>query len=192
MSVSESRHYELLRQDPEYQQCRTLWQDRFGDARNVFFDGKVLRNAYCPDCRYCCGPQIGCDPFPMALLDSQLSDRTEEDFYLMDAHTASLDERGCKSITPQGCRLKNEQRPVACNLFPFVLADMRLYLYECCPAAMFLPREELVRLGKEVASYLASLPLSDVERISIHLPDSDLERDYLDLNMDLGACFREK
>ena len=183
--ANDSRHHQALWSDPEYQHYRKVWAERFPQEREVFFDGRVVRNAYCPDCRYCCGPQLDCDPFPMALLDRQLSERTAEDFYLMDEHTASLDERGCKSITPHGCRLDNDRRPVACNLFPYVLADMRLYLYECCPAAMFKPKEELMKVAGQVAAYLASLPYADVERISIHLPEKDLVRDYLDLGMDL-------
>ena len=57
---------------------KSLWKKRFPSPRTVTFADGVLVNEYCPDCRFCCGPQKEDIPFPMALLDSQISDRTPD------------------------------------------------------------------------------------------------------------------
>ncbi|MDO5538059.1 MAG: hypothetical protein Q4F72_11095 [Desulfovibrionaceae bacterium] len=170
---------------PEYERYHQMWSERFPEPRPVGFEGTVFRNAYCPDCRFCCAPQAeGDKPFPMALLDRQISGRTPEDFYMLDSHTACLDQRGCRALTDRGCRLENELRPVACNLFPYVLVGMRLYLYLICPASMLLAEERLRAVGSEVHAWLKTLPREDLERISISIAAEDLAARYADLGME--------
>lgn len=163
--------------------CRKKWAAVFPRPRELRFDRGIVRNAYCPDCRFCCGPQEEEEPFPMALLDSQVSERTPDDFFLLDAHTACLDRRGCKALGEHGCRLDNALRPVACNLFPYVLVDGRLYLYRVCPASMFLPNDLLASVGREVHAYLEGLPQKDRKRISIGRRREDLDEKYTDLGL---------
>ncbi len=162
---------------------RERWARLFPQRQNMRFDNNVVQNPYCPQCRFCCGPQEEATPFPMALLDSQVSPRTPEDFYLLDRHTACLDQRGCKALGPCGCRLDNTLRPIACNLFPYVLVNGRLYLYRVCPASMFMDKDDLLALGKAVHAYLASLPERDRARISIERAKEDLAEKYLDLHL---------
>ncbi len=167
-----------------YKRYHDLWSRTFASPLPVSFDGEVVRNAYCPRCRYCCGPQAEGDaPFPMALLDWHVSPRTPEDFYLLDGRTACLDQRGCRALTPTGGRLDNSLRPVACNLFPYVLVDRRLWLYLICPASMLTPRDSLRAMGREVHAWLDGLPAADVERISIGVAPAALAARYLDLEM---------
>ena len=162
---------------------KSLWEKRFPSPRNVTFSDGILVNGYCPDCRFCCGPQKEDIPFPMALLDSQISGRTPDDFYLLDNHTAALDRRGCKALTSSGCRLERQLRPVACNIFPIVLVNSRLYLYKVCPAALFLPRELFQKIAGKVGSMLNGLSARDVQRISITRDPSDLASKYEDLGI---------
>ena len=119
----------------------------------------------------------------MALLDSQISDRTPDDFYLLNDHTASLDQRGCKALTPSGCRLERNLRPVACNIFPIVLVNCGLYLYKVCPASLFLPGELFQEIAGKVGSMLNGLSARDVQRISITRDPSDLASKYEDLGI---------
>ena len=169
--------------DKDFSYYESLWRKQFPAARKVALEDGVLINEYCPDCRFCCGPQEEAEPFPMALLDSQISARTPDDFYLLDAHTAALDRRGCRALTPAGCRLERRIRPVACNLFPIVLVNGRLYLYKVCPASMFLPEESFRKMAAEIGRMLNELPASDVQRISISRKPSDLAAKYLDLDI---------
>ena len=155
-----------------------LWEKRFPSPRTVTFADGVLVNEYCPGCRFCCGPQKEEKPFPMALLDSQISDRTPDNFYLLDNHTAALDRRGCKALTPSGCRLERKLRPVACNIFPIVLVNSRLYLYKVCPASLFLPGELFQKIAGKVGSMLNGFSARDVQRISITRDPSDLASKY--------------
>ncbi len=107
---------------------------------------------------------------------------------MLDDHTACLDQRGCKSLRSSGCCLDYEQRPVACNLFPYVLVDGRLYLYLICPASAFTPQEMLKSLGREVWDWLGTLPSQDLERISIHLDADILAERYQDLGLSPVVC----
>lgn len=159
------------------------WTALFPDKHSMGFAGGVVSNPYCPQCRFCCGPQEETEPFPMALLDSQISARTKDDYYLLDEHTAALDQRGCRALGPCGCRLDNALRPFACNIFPYVLVNGRLYLYRVCPASLFAGEDELLELGRKVHAWLASLSAADVERISITRSDQDLADKYLDLGL---------
>ncbi len=169
--------------DDELQAYRTRWARLFPEQRHVDFDDCVVTNDYCLDCRFCCGPQKESEPFPMALLDRQISDRTADDFYLLDDHTACLDQRGCKALGPAGCRLDRSLRPVACALFPFVLVNRRLYLYRVCPASMFVDAAALADMGRRIHAWLATLDPADIERISISRRPEDLAAKYLDLNL---------
>ncbi len=162
---------------------KSLWKKRFPSPRTVTFADGVLVNEYCPDCRFCCGPQKEEKPFPMALLDSQISDQTPDNFYLLDKHTAALDRRGCKALTPSGCRLERKLRPVACNIFPIVLVNSRLYLYKVCPASLFLPKELFREIAVKVGRMLNGLSAHDVQRISITGDPSDLASKYEDLGI---------
>lgn len=173
---------------PEYERYYAMWSRMFPSPRAVSFDGAVFRNAYCPDCRFCCAPQAeGDKPFPMALLDRQISQSTEDDFYMLDSHTACLDQRGCKALTDRGCRLDNAKRPVACNLFPYVLIEGRLYLYLICPASMLQDEAQLHAIGQRVFVWLKSLPKEETDRISISISPDVLAVRYLDLGLDLNA-----
>ena len=151
----------------------------------VRFEKHFLDNGFCGECRLCCGPQPGDEPYPMALLDSQLSTKTRETFYLLDAKTACLDERGCKALGATGCTLKREERPPACGLFPLVLMDGSLYLYRICPASLFIPMVTWLDLGQKALNWLASLPLTDQRRIAIHLPEHLLLERYSPLYLRL-------
>ena len=162
---------------------RERWAKIFPHHMDMRLCGQVVQNPYCPKCRFCCGPQEETTPFPMALLDSQVSQRTAGDFYLLDSHTAALDKRGCRALGPKGCKLDNTLRPIACNIFPYVLVNGRLYLYRVCPASMFMKKDALLSLGKEVHVCLAALPEVDRARISITREESDLAEKYLDLGL---------
>ncbi len=166
---------------------RKLWTGMFPSRLKVAFENGVLVNAYCSRCRFCCGPQAEERPFPMALLDRQISARTPDDFYLLDSRTASLDRRGCKALGPGGCRLERELRPLACGLFPLVLVNRRLYLYRICPASMLEPLESFREMAVRARDMLGALPAADVERISIARDPGDLKAKYLDLGLDVAG-----
>ena len=162
---------------------RDLWRRRFREPRPLTFQNNVLKNTYYPDCGFCCGPQSETEPFPMALLESQISARTANDFYLLDRHTASLDQRGCKSLGPAGCRLPQELRPVACNIFPVVLIQEGLYLYRICPAVTLNPKAELRAMALHVQAWLNALPQAAIRRIAISRTAAELAGKYLDLRL---------
>ena len=166
---------------------RKLWTGMFPVRLKVALEDGVLVNDYCPQCRFCCGPQAEEKPFPMALLDRQISARTPDDFYLLDSRTASLDRRGCKSLGPSGCRLERPLRPLACGLFPLVLVNRRLYLYKICPASMLEPLESFREMAVRARDMLGALPAADVERISIARDPGDLKAKYLVLGLDVAG-----
>lgn len=162
-----------------------LWRALFPRRRPLRWRGDWLQNGYCRDCRYCCGPQDSNVPFPMALLPGQLRPTLSDDFYLLNADTAYLDARGCKSDTDHGCRLMRAQRPVACGLFPLVPANGSLYLYKTCPAVIFTPLDRLADLGLEAARWLSGFNLADLRHISLELPLRTLADHYISLNITL-------
>ena len=165
-------------------QYRSLWKSMFTSPRNVEVRGGVLTNDYCIDCRFCCGPQPdGDEPFPMALLDRQITRQTGQDLYMIDRHTACLDQRGCRALGPNGCNLKRDLRPVACNIFPYVLINRRLYLYRICPVSMFLSSDRIFELAEVVRLWLDVQPEADIRRISIYRSPDELEEKYIDLSM---------
>ncbi len=121
----------------------------------------------------------------MALLPGQISGRTPDDFYLLNKNTACLGKEGCKSETGKGCRLPRELRPVACGLFPIVLANGRLYLYKTCPAVVFNTLDELAMLAEKAAGWLANFPLDELRHISLNLSSEKLAADYIDLGIEV-------
>lgn len=161
------------------------WQDLASShAAPVWKDGR-LDNAACAECRYCCGPQDNAEPFPMALLPGQIGKDNADNFYMLNKNTAGLGAQGCKSASDNGCRLPVAKRPVACSLFPIVLINGRLYLYQICPAVMFQPLAIFYQLGREIASWLMNFPLEDLQRISISLPEQTLLDRYINLHIQI-------
>lgn len=160
-----------------------LWHRRFPELRRVVWQEDTLVNDYCPDCGLCCGPQAESEPFPMALLDSQISAHTPEDFYLLDAHTVSLDQRGCKALGQTGCRLPRPLRPVSCNLFPVVLVNQSLFLYRLCPASVLIPEAAWLDMALRIQGWLNAMPSADVKRISMTRRPEDLAARYQDLHL---------
>lgn len=175
-----------------FQHYLHLWRTRFPRRRALKLKGLNLENAYCPDCRYCCGPQDSNTPYPMALLPEQLHPNLADDFHLLNKDTAYLDARGCKSLGPTGCRLPFERRPVSCGLFPLVPANGGLYLYKTCPAVFFAPLAQLGTLGVTAAQRLtARFSPQDLCHISLHLPEEVLAESYISLGIRLygaGIC----
>ncbi len=166
------------------------WRQRFPLQRDVHFDQGILSNDYCRDCRYCCGPQDCATPFPMKLLPSQQHAHLDRDFFLLAPDTACLDDRGCKSCGPAGCRLPRQRRPVACSLFPLVLLERGLYLYKICPAVLFLPLDRWFVMAREAVAWLARLAPQDLERLAIHIPDTSVQERFIDLELPLPFSSR--
>ena len=165
------------------------WRARLAGKQYVFrwTEGR-LDNGYCAECRHCCGPQPEGDaPYPMPLLPSQLRPDLTDDFYLLSPSVACLDQRGCKALGPAGCRLERMLRPVACALFPFVLVNLRLYLYLICPASMFVDKAALLDMGGRVHVFLSSMDPADRARISISRRPEDLQARYLDMGLPVLA-----
>ena len=163
----------------------TEWAGTRFSQPTVRFVDNYLDNGFCAQCCLCCGPQIGDAPYPMALLESQVTAKTPETFYLLDARTACLDERGCKALGPKGCTLSRPERPPACGLFPLVVMDGALYLYRICPASLFIPMVTWLSIAQKARDWLLGLPLADQKRISIHLPNDLLLERYSPLYLRL-------
>ncbi len=159
------------------------WRVVFPRRRSVAWRGSWLSNGYCSDCRLCCGPQEEAEPFPMKLLPHQLGPNLEQDFYLLDAETACLDNRGCRACTDYGCRLPRGRRPVACGLFPFVLNGDALMLYQRCPASLFTPLSRLESVGRKAAHWLSGFSPRDRTHIALNLPSTVLADRYIDLHI---------
>lgn len=161
------------------------WQSDFQDGNPLDWREGRLDNAWCASCKFCCGKQDNPEPFPMALLPEQIGSETPDDFYMINKNTAGLGAEGCKSLSPHGCRLAPEKRPVACGFFPIVLVNGGLYLYQVCPAAMFLTLDTFYRLGRQVGRYLENFSLAELRHISINLPDEVLKEKYINLHIRL-------
>ncbi len=121
----------------------------------------------------------------MPLLSRQLHADMEKDFYMLDGHTAYMDGRGCKACTPHGCGLPRQQRPLACGLFPFVLANGRLYAYKTCPAVLLTPMAELALPGLEAARWLTGFSLEDLRRLSLDVAAPVLAEKYISLGIQI-------
>ncbi|MDR3358684.1 MAG: hypothetical protein LBN96_07550 [Desulfovibrio sp.] len=167
----------------DFQYYLELWRRTFPRRRKLLWRDTWLRNGYCRDCRYCCGPQDDPTPFPMALLPGQLRPGLDEDFYLLAGDTAYIADRGCKARGDGGCRLTREKRPVACSLFPLVLANGGLYLYKICPAVIFTPLAELSALGRDAAAWLAGFRPAELRHVSLDLPARTLAERYIYLDI---------
>ncbi len=170
------------------------WKRSFPRERDVAVSEGVLLNDYCRDCLFCCGPQPADDePFPMKLLDRQISGDTPRRFHMLDEHTACLDSRGCLALGKGGCCLERPLRPVACNLFPFVVIDLRLYLYRRCPVSVLLPPAKKKSLARALALWLRNcMAPADLLRISLHVRAQDLKRAYEDMRLPLSGTVRRK
>lgn len=161
------------------------WATLFTGTEKLRWDNGRLDNDYCQKCRYCCGPQGDDEPFPMALLPKQIDANTRENFYMLNANTAFLGREGCKSLTAGGCGLPQQKRPVACGLFPLVLANGKIYLYKNCPASHYTPLEEMKEYARKAAAMLNNLSLEELRHISLDLSREILDKKYIDLEMDV-------
>lgn len=159
------------------------WRETFKEERRLHWERNWIENDYCKDCRFCCGPQDSCVPFPMALMPKQLGPDNRENFHMLDNSTAFLAEEGCLADANTGCRLRLDQKPVACGLFPVVLANGALYLYQNCPAVIFSPIIRFLELGREAAVMLLQLSYDDLLHLSIWLNADTLARSYIDLRI---------
>lgn len=160
------------------------WQKKFcHNQHDIEWEGTWLENGYCKDCQFCCGPQDSSTPWPMALLPHQLKPDLQDDFYLLNYNTAYLAEKGCKADTPTGCRLQLAERPVACSLFPIVLANGGLYLYQNCPAALFTPLAVFYELALKAAQMLNNFSLSDLRHISLAFEAETLADHFINLHV---------
>lgn len=159
------------------------WREIFNDVRSLQWDKSWIKNDYCKDCRFCCGKQDSDTPFPMPLLPGQMRPGLKRDFHLLDSLTPYLGAAGCLSCTNSGCRLDSVQKPVACGLFPIVLVNGSLYLYENCPAVIFSPLIRFFELSQSVANMLAKLDITDLRRLSLWLTADILSRNYIDLRV---------
>ena len=165
-----------------YDQWR-LWESVKWTNPTVSWRSGWIENGFCPECRLCCGPQPGDEPFPMALLPKQIYPGIEKVFYMYDSTHASLDERGCKALGERGCMEVRENRPPACGLFPIVLGSGQLYLYTVCPASIFLPISLWFNLGQKVKDWLLKFSISDLKHLNIDIPESVLTDRYVDLHL---------
>lgn len=170
MQISIEQHW-LNWKKQTWSQPTVSWQDGF------------IANGFCPECRLCCGPQIGDKPFPMALLPEQLHARISEDFYMYDASHASLDERGCKALSAKGCNLPRSRRPPACGIFPIVLTYGSLFLYTLCPASLLMPLSTWLDLSYKVRDWLRTFPLEIQEHINIKVEGNFLLQRYVNLHV---------
>lgn len=161
------------------------WHQFINLPHEICWNKTWLENSWCKDCKYCCGPQGADAPFPMALLPCQVSPENMSNFYMLNENTAYIGSNGCKSNTEKGCRLDISQKPVACNLFPIVLINGRLYLYLKCPAVMAAPLLQFLEFAGKAASSLYNLALDDLKHISITLNADMLAAKYIDLHIQL-------
>ncbi|MDR3320379.1 MAG: hypothetical protein LBS77_05590 [Desulfovibrio sp.] len=166
-----------MRQDLQY--YLRLWRARFSRRRKLLWRDGRLQNGYCRDCLYCCGPQDNPKPFPLALLPHQMRPDLADDFFLLAEGMPYIGAEGCKSCGSRGCRLPLEKRPVACDLFPLVLANGLLYMYKTCPAVLFTPLAELVDIGNTAAGWIAGLSHADLRHIFLDLPAQALAERYI-------------
>ncbi|MBQ7618342.1 MAG: hypothetical protein IJS50_05655 [Desulfovibrio sp.] len=163
-----------------------LWSHEAWSHPKVKWQGNYLDNGFCADCRFCCGPQIGDDPYPMPLLPTQIKAGAAQHLYLLDQETACLDERGCKALGQRGCTLSRELRPISCGLFPLVPCQGRLYLYWFCPAVLNLPLKVWWQEAKSALTYLESLTLSERRRLNLSLPKEKVAERLLPLPLFLN------
>ena len=104
---------------------------------------------------------------------------------MYDSTHASLDERGCKSLGPEGCLLQVEDRPPACGLFPLALNAGRLYLYTVCPASLFIALKTWIEIAKQAKQWLLTFPKAVCEHLALNLPLNVLSEKYLDMHLEV-------
>ncbi len=121
----------------------------------------------------------------MALLPGQINEHTPDDFYLLNPDTAYIGAQGCKSASSSGCRLPFEKRPLACSLFPIVLVNGSLYLYQNCPASILQPLAFFMDMAREAEKALHRLDDDELRHISISLPDNVLIDRYINLHISI-------
>lgn len=161
------------------------WREVFPDERELRWVNGWLENDYCRDCRFCCGPQDSAMPFPMALSPAQAKNNAADRFHLLDCRTACLIQSGCKSSGPHGCRLSLAEKPIACGLFPIVLANGGLYLYQNCPAVVMTPLIRFMDIANEAAQMLAQLTKEELRHISLWPTAEKLAVSYIDLHISI-------
>lgn len=164
------------------------WRQHLAAPRRAFrWIEDRLENAYCVDCRHCCGPQPAGDaPYLMPLLPSQLRPGLADDFHLHSPGVACLDQRGCKALASAGCRLERSRRPPSCNLFPLILHEGWLYFYQVCPAVLFATLDELLTIGEAAAQALPRLySPEELRTISTPLSSDTLIHKCIALNIQL-------
>lgn len=161
----------------------TKWLPLFKETSALIWEQNWIQNSLCKDCRYCCGPQGSDAPFPMGLLARQIGPDNSNNFYMLDSKTAYIGALGCKSDTSAGCRLNAWQKPVACGLFPIVLVNGSLYLYQMCPAVLSKPLSVFLDLAQKAARMLAQFDKEDLENISISLSCDELQKKYINLHI---------
>ena len=151
--------------------------------KTIEWNNDWLKNGFCKECKLCCGPQGNDAPFPMALLPEQLTTDIEQKFYLLSPTVAYIGKEGCKSDSTSGCKLGIREKPVACNLFPVVIINGGLYLYQNCPAVLLLPLALFMNLGKKIANYLQKFTLDELMQLSINVDYKELAEKYIDLHI---------
>ena len=161
---------------------QNIWKKTFPHKRILKWQNDWLQNNYCKNCRYCCGKQDSNSKFFMPLLNNQLKN-SEEYFYLENENTAYMDKRGCKSHSNKGCKIPREKRPIACNIFPLVLANGQLYFYKICPAILFTPLNVLLNIAQESKKFFNSFSKKDLQHISINLPERIILDRYIPANI---------
>lgn len=167
------------------------WRQAFPEERRLRWENDWLQNEYCVDCRFCCGPQDSSLPFPMALSSSQVRNNAAARFHLLDCRTACLTTAGCKSDGPNGCTLDLPDKPLACGLFPIVLANGGLYLYQNCPAVVFTPLIRFLDIARKAAQRLEALTLDELRHISLWLTADKLAAGYIDLHIGIFDATRK-
>lgn len=161
------------------------WTPLYKTPLTVAWDKTWIKNDYCESCRFCCGKQDSNHPFPMPLLPDQARPDLDEDFHLLDSLTPYLAAAGCRACATNGCRLSKEQKPIACRLFPIVIVNGGLYLYQNCPSVLFTPLIQFLELAKSAAEMLDKLDLSSLRRLSLWLTAEILAANYIDLKIRL-------
>ncbi|MBQ4567118.1 MAG: hypothetical protein IJA79_03215 [Desulfovibrio sp.] len=163
-----------------------LWRKCFPQHRKLLWRGSWLENDYCQDCRYCCGPQDSPIPYPMHLLPEQVGPETGKHLYLVDTHTAILDQRGCKALGSEGCSLERALRPVACGLFPLVPTKRGLFLYKNCPAVLLTPLVQWMDLAQEAGRFLCRIPREHLQHICLSIAPEKLAESHIFLHIAWG------
>lgn len=161
------------------------WRNLFPQERKLEWDRNWIKNDYCASCRYCCGRQDSDIPFPMPLLPDQYEKNASHEFYMLDARTAYLARAGCKADGPHGCTLARRDKPLACGLFPIVLINGGLYLYQNCPAVIYAPLIRFMEFARDAAQMLMEFPFEQLLHLTICLSREKIIKSYINLHIAL-------